>query len=179
MNFRKWGLHGFHEFPKMRTTWNMEHEMKTTKLAVFLSQYSVPTMFTNFRKWGLHMICNPHFWKFTTFYQYVLKIHVFEGEINQLQDGNNEVLHLEICNLWDLQKKMVQIAHFWPPGWLIQSAPPHRGSPLPTRQLMQRLNEQQQRMSSWAINYIVNIVSGNFSVLSPFGQAQVTFFFKM
>ena len=73
-------------------------------------------------------------------------------------------------------KKLAQIAHFWPPGWLIQSTPPYRRSPLPTRQLMQRLNEQQQRLSSWAINYIVDIVPGNFSVLSPFGQAQVTFF---
>ena len=61
----------------------------------------------------------------------------------------------------------------------VDSTLPHRRSPLPTRQLMQRLNEQQQRLSSWAINYIVDIVPGNFSVLSPFGQAQVTFFFKM
>ena len=50
-------------------------------------------------------------------------------------------------------KKVAQIAHFWLPGWLIQSTPPHRRSPLPTRQSMQRPNEQQQRLSSWAINY--------------------------
>ena len=45
-------------------------------------------------------------------------------------------------------KKMGQIAQFWPPEWLI-----HRRSPPPTRQSMQRPNEQQQRLSSWAINY--------------------------
>ena len=48
---------------------------------------------------------------------------------------------------------MAQIAHFWLPGWLIKSTPPQRRSPLPTRQSMQRPNEQQQRLSSWAINY--------------------------
>ena len=37
-------------------------------------------------------------------------------------------------------KKMAQIAHFWPPEWPIQSTPPHRRSPLPTRQSMQRPN---------------------------------------
>ena len=50
---------------------------------------------------------------------------------------------------------MGKIAHFWPPEWLIQSSPPpYRRSPPPTRQSMQRPNEQQQRLSSWAINYV-------------------------
>ena len=29
-----------------------------------------------------------------------------------MQDDNNEILHLETCNLWDLQKILAQNAHF-------------------------------------------------------------------
>ena len=39
-------------------------------------------------------------------------------------------------------KKKAQITHFWSPEWPIQSKPPHRRSPLPTRQSMQRPNQQ-------------------------------------
>ena len=67
-------------------------------------------------------------------------------------DGNGEILHLKTCNLWDLQKK-TQIAHSWPPEWPIQSPPPHRRSPTPTKQSMQRPNDQQQRLSNWAVNF--------------------------
>ena len=39
-------------------------------------------------------------------YPLVLKIHVFDSEIHQIHDGNNEILHMETWNLWDLQKKI-------------------------------------------------------------------------
>ena len=54
----------------------------------------------------------------------------------------------------------------WPPGWSIQSTPPHRRSPLPTRQSMQRPNEKQQRLSSWAINYLHMLGSHQSSLLN-------------
>ena len=51
------------------------------------------------------------------------KIHVLEDEIHQIQDGINEILHLETCNLWDLQKNWLkspisglQSGRFTPPN---------------------------------------------------------------
>ena len=28
--------------------------------------------------------------------------------MHQIQDGNNEILHLKTCNLWDLQKELAK-----------------------------------------------------------------------
>ena len=61
-----------------------------------------------FKKLSLHTVCNLHFRKFARVYPYILKIHVFEGKIHQIQDGKNKILHLEIYNLRDLQKKWVK-----------------------------------------------------------------------
>ena len=52
---------------------------------------------------------------------------------------------------------MGQIAHFWPPEWLIQSSPPHIEGH--HRQLDNQCkdpmnNNKDKRLSSWAINYL-------------------------